>query len=914
MFTVCSSSNLSCALMTSEGDGDGDGNVLQTPDIREWRRLHASQERERQWICSVLRDFERRTSPRPRLALDGDTPRHPATAQKKEDVSVTSAGDFSVGTGTPDVAASSASAAAANAAVASAAAAAAATAAAAAANAAASAASSVAASSRDRPRASNSPQLRVHEEEHLSRSWQPGADDLHASQRVSRGNSAASSRTGWCNRSRSSGSPTISTVSLRQSGIYAGGGSTSFNAYSPVDIRSVGRGSLGLGSSPTGPFGDEQERDSPPRPRAFWRESWESDVGIHHRRVENQTARNEVDGSEDVRGRVVVPCERCSTGDSRDSMRVVSRQEGGGIGRERGGDERESAHRTEGNVSSKDNGASIGGGRVGGMSAGGLALIAAATVAAFWAGTLVSPNPWHRPMLPYFSSSASSRKQDTTPLRSTSRAPPVSGPTVFEMRDRRKGERKAERYPKRDEVGERTRDWARVHHPPEAGVATDWAARENAARSSVMAPTTVSAPVSPPAGAGGDTVGAEDDSSESSHVENKVAQVEGGSASVCEGGQRYVCVTCGGSMRGGVDDSRSTCCLRRVPDPELERGLANTVSSKDRVWSGGDSYCDDETPSPWPSRPSTESNPAQRGSFSMKAIMAMIKWDNSRAASSARGESLGDQGGRSLTAAPTQQQVLAANRDAFARTLGSAERRLLLASSEGRIDRSPSEESWRVASSTHAARRACDALASGGTGAAAGDEDGEWPCYRSDLCRGSWKESENPPFTVLAAAGELSSPDEAAQMRSGLADAGTSVSGSRVDPRDLLAPANLGDAARTVAPGEELDVLEGSEVCAMSFSTCDRLVLSGNDMQAGWTGHYALVTDVGSRSTRGRCRSLLRRTSAENPSELRLGRSSQKVKAALAGKARVWRPPMEEPVRPQGGIQVTGRTGRSCTR
>lgn len=60
---------------------------------------------------------------------------------------------------------------------------------------------------------------------------------------------------------------------------------SSWGAYSPVDLRSAGRGregrGLGLGSPPAGVglrFGDEgegeEDDDSPPRPRAFWREEW----------------------------------------------------------------------------------------------------------------------------------------------------------------------------------------------------------------------------------------------------------------------------------------------------------------------------------------------------------------------------------------------------------------------------------------------------------------------------------------------------------------------------------------------------------------------------------------------------------------------------------------------------------------
>lgn len=69
--------------------------------------------------------------------------------------------------------------------------------------------------------------------------------------------------------------------------------SSSYGVYSPVDIRSAGRGatggSLGLGSPPSGVLLFHEERDdySPPRPRAFWREKWHRECSCGGGRGEN---------------------------------------------------------------------------------------------------------------------------------------------------------------------------------------------------------------------------------------------------------------------------------------------------------------------------------------------------------------------------------------------------------------------------------------------------------------------------------------------------------------------------------------------------------------------------------------------------------------------------------------------------
>lgn len=114
------------------------------------------------------------------------------------------------------------------------------------------------------------------------------------------------------------GATTIGSSQSRATTIGAGGGSLSYlgsggSGGSPVDVRSAGRGALGLTSPPSGRFhheGDEEkgerEREaySPPQPRAFWREEWHGgrSGGSGSRGIRSQGNRSHGDGGGDDGG------------------------------------------------------------------------------------------------------------------------------------------------------------------------------------------------------------------------------------------------------------------------------------------------------------------------------------------------------------------------------------------------------------------------------------------------------------------------------------------------------------------------------------------------------------------------------------------------------------------------------------
>lgn len=229
---------------------------------------------------------------------------------------------------------------------------------------------------------------------------------------------------------------------------------------------------------------------------------------------------------------------------------------------------------------------------------------------------------------------------------------------------------------------------------------------------------------------------------------------------------------------------------------------------------GGNPPASAETESSDSPRPSSLHRESKSFQPLATVVNEIFNWDSR--AESFDGERR-DQGRRSSTTDQKQRQVFVSNREAFARTVGVAEQRLYLASSEVQLaDLPPAEMSWRVASTAHAARRACDSVASGGARFSSGSMGGRGTCDESSI------------------------GDETVRSKVGYAKAGISPSLLLTDPRDPPSLVEIEDLTRTAAPDE-----------AIAPPYCDRLVVSGDGMPARFNGIYTLVTDEHRRLTPG---------------------------------------------------------------
>ncbi|CAM9293118.1 unnamed protein product, partial [Scytosiphon promiscuus] len=261
---------VACQEQKSRWGGSDMGSVDHSPDIETWHRCHASQERERQHILGVLREFERRT-PQRRGQGKGHVPR-PSASNPSSPASAFVTGRRGGRIGSPSaVTASTADAAAAT-----------------------------APRLQGRPRPSVSPELprrgpsamRQREGGDVDQSPPPSAARVSVPAAEARGDGGplwrgqddrgaprAMSSAPFSSQNSSS-TATSATRATAVPGEQGRCSSSSCGVYSPVDIRSAGRGaaggSLGLGSPPSGVllFHDERADYSPPRPRAFWREKW----------------------------------------------------------------------------------------------------------------------------------------------------------------------------------------------------------------------------------------------------------------------------------------------------------------------------------------------------------------------------------------------------------------------------------------------------------------------------------------------------------------------------------------------------------------------------------------------------------------------------------------------------------------
>eukprot|EP00752_Nemacystus_decipiens_P003515 g3243.t1 len=251
----------------------------QSPQIRAWHRAQATQQREKTWMLGVLREFERRTPLRTgnRRKPDAPSSSHPAPPSATGSRGVcptsrTTTAAASASSPTPTTAA---------------------------------------ARGHDHHRLSESRKLvhtppsppsgkrsrrrRGEGAPHTSpRSAPPGfaAGNDGLLWRGAKDHDKTANTTG--ETATALGSSLGSSTGTSASAPIRGRASarlspSSCGASSPVDLRSAGRGfeggSLGLGSPPAGvilTFGEKgagEDEDSPPRPRAFWREEWLRECG-----------------------------------------------------------------------------------------------------------------------------------------------------------------------------------------------------------------------------------------------------------------------------------------------------------------------------------------------------------------------------------------------------------------------------------------------------------------------------------------------------------------------------------------------------------------------------------------------------------------------------------------------------------
>lgn len=565
----------------------------------------------------------------------------------------------------------------------------------------------------------------------------------------------------------------VTAIGSSQSGttIIGGGQSLSYlgSNDSPVDLRSAGRGALGLVSPPSdrsrreGEGGEEDEEYSPPQPRAFWREDWHGggSDGCGSRvsrgscssgnRVSRSPRREEtadlfgVDGEARIsRGRhrmgepkrFAAPATTVtaatataalrrlgevsaeeSVGDERCRARIASRDSVGGRGRREDGASRSSSEwaksrqgRTKNGGTGFDKASFIGNGSGGSssngtLSSGGFALLASVAIAAFAVGALLAPRP--------------PRERSTFPSAAPleyARRQPSSGynPTMVERRENR-GKSQRAKLGVLETVG--------AAGAPQ----TSTAAAEGSGERSDLQDDSVASPasgkvVSSPIGAAMGGVGGKFDRLQHGKLnslaaggrEGMIAPLGTAPDPVERSCEPCVVAETSGDATTAVDNSAAsstTCC----PNPAAtEVGQRLTA---DATLSPLASARDESAPARAVTASLADADKPRRGkaypgggAFESTTRATILAWDRDLVDPRWRRW-------RRVRPRATQRLVVGAGPDAFSKTLGSAENSLVVLS-DGQ-DRQAREDAWRVAASQSAAATACKAMASSSVTSAA---------------------------------------------------------------------------------------------------------------------------------------------------------------------------------------------------
>lgn len=612
--------------------------------------------------------------------------------------------------------------------------------------------------------------------------------------------------------------------------------SSSCGVYSPVDVRTVGAGGGGapcLGSPTAGVLLFHQEpeaNNSPPRPRAFWREDWlaESRGGGGSRPGTNQCLQSDnfrgcLDGGSGGGGSTPQRLARGCTSQAASASGAAGKVNYGIPSADRGGTEQRvtgrkdegervgvyesGGHDSSSSANSGEIATAVGSGR-GGVSAAGFALLVSVTVAAFAVGSWVGPPHRQCPPPP---------PPPSRPPEGCATAPPLPShqeyePTLQEMMRVKRGRAAAMK-----EVG---RAQPAAAGGGERHVAGDGAREKRRA---------------------GGTEGAELDTANDSAevVADSNTGAIPGSSDACGEGCRA------GLARGGDG----------VPSPG-GKGKPSVATAATQV-EGGDSPvavggAEGSTPeagtaAPAISPPGTkEDRSSGSGSRKASSINAQappplppLKMPSRRFSLSrtSRDESTTNRRRRRRSGAADVGVTPAA----FARTLGSAESILAGFRSSGDDEQAARAAARRAAMSRSAARVACESMAWSESGSFAGSvrgrrgagEDDDDGCNTDAAWRDARREAVMGASSSSATGASTGNVDRAS-------------AGGEVKDR-ASAAAGGGASTRRRSTVDFANVSRGQETeqrDAERFRAgCSGLLLSGNDIQASWAGRYALLGD-----------------------------------------------------------------------
>lgn len=640
--------------------------------------------------------------------------------------------------------------------------------------------------------------------------------------------------------------------------------------HSPADIRSVGRGELGLSAPPVDLFRENQDY-SPARPRAFWRENWHMNGSGSSRngdgvknccpiRTDEVLATTVVTGKKqrEAQQQSATLDDRCSCSFQNDrsvwnfenKLGASGSQESSGrmafsddTGVEWAGfdvDEHDPATGVgldaEELVSSCDKrvitasarpdpsvslnagdhvmvGSSV-------LSVEKFALLAVVAMVAFSVGTCVAPSPYSRPRGP---------PPSAAPRDYPARQPPTANyaPTVFEMREKR-----------RESLESTLRSRAEEESVVEAASIVK---EEEVANEIIVG---IGQGIGP--GTSGEGIGGQDirrpilltpvsntgDKSEDREVQQRVTDI---SDILNEEEPRHEDVESINEPRGNAQSrssSRSSddVSVRGQTSPSIEQHARTEAASCD-VGVGIEGKNGKDTLAMSLSHAVEGTDADQGNARSVNIHLA-------KRALSLRRRRAFDHGQAQRAKPPAPQRTFSsANPDAFARTLGVAQTSSTLFS-RGQSDKA-GQQMWRVSSSKNAARAACEAIASSrsatiGPTAFQGDDvtcdtSVIWKDVReiasteiSSLPRG--EKSTRPPFNLIH-------------------DGGTSKAVATTDGM-LETPYSAYHPAGGVRfPAQKQETRSGLDVgdTGNLDVRCRGLVLSGSDIPSLWAGRYSLV-------------------------------------------------------------------------